>query len=264
MLKLLFRIFQELPEDFHSSVGNMPSVPQLFLKTPRRAYQEGRLFWKLVAPYLLGVPSFIAIFATMFFFKESVKTAVLGPILGPLNEGMIATVLGVLVVTIIAAFGAVFVILGGLQFQMEKEIACSLERRGYISKFKRSVVNTTIRVILETIVRIVVLSFLAIIFIGSLALPFLTPFVALLGIGYIGCDIMGMCLSSIGLSLGEQLKIFSRYPKEVFLLGFVVSTALSVPIIGLLILPLAFMVCGDLITEWADNSDEILLNKLTH
>lgn len=102
---------------------------------------------------------------------------------------------------------------------------------------------------IRLLVYLILLTALTSIFSFIPPLLILSPFLAAFGLGF---DILDTTLATTGLSFDERIRIIKSHLLEVVVLGGVTMAVLTIPLAGVLLLPLPYYVAAAQIAHWSD------------
>jgi Etoposide-induced protein 2.4 (EI24) len=233
-----------------------------FLSVINDLKQERRLLRTILLPYLIGIPVFMVIVLLALFYRYPLTQLFLGDINLFAQAAVVRELIQITCALFVALVVTFIAVISTLQFYLEKTIKNTLNNRGYAIKQSRSVFNYVLRTVTETVVRFIIIGFLALLMLLTIILPPVSLFFGLLTSLYIGFDIFAMGLSSVGLTIKEQFNVLGGKIRRTLEFGLIVGLVLGVPFIGLMILPIAFIVSSEFIADWADEGEELIKKNL--
>jgi len=220
-----------------------------------------KLLQLLIVPYALGLVSFLLFLLILFSNFQAVEAGLWGT---ALKGGWMREILTYTIIPVIAIFGAVMVIFGGFQFILEKMLTLVLSERGLAIIERRELLRSTWRVVGELIVSFVLLGAMLSIMLCTILIPVINMVVAVLTTLYLGTDILRMCLSALRMRVGTQWNIICRYFLEIGAIGFVTGIIVTIPVIGIFLLPVSFLACAEAIADWIEQGDVDLTECITY
>jgi hypothetical protein len=232
---------------------------KLLKLTSRRFYNavyrlsgSWKLLRLLIIPYALGLLSFVLFILLLFSNFKAVEAGLWGI---TMRNSWVAEMLTYFMIPVIAIFGAVMVVFGGFQFILEKMLTLVLHERGLVIVERKDLLRSTWRTIGEVLVSILLLGAMLTIMLFTIIIPGVNLIVAALTALYMGTDILRMCLSALRMKLGSQWNVICRYFLEISGIGFITGIIASIPLIGIFLLPVAFLACAEAIADWIEDGD---------
>lgn len=230
-----------------------------YLDASMRLVSSGRLLVLLLIPYALGFASFFIFLVLGFFNFRMVEAGLIGSLAGLRGASEMITYAAI---PVLAVFGAVMVLIAAFQFVLERVLGIVLVERGLQIKGERNAWRSFWRIMAEMAIRMVLVGCLIVLFVVTLLIPFLNLIPAVLGAIYLGCDLLGMCFSALRVPVGRQIAILRRHFFQACLVGAFTTGILLLPIVGIFLFPVSFIVVAELIAEWAEAGDPDLTEKL--
>jgi hypothetical protein len=232
---------------------------KLLKLTTRRYYNaviklsgNWRLLQLLVVPYALGLISFLMFILILFFNFKYVEAGLWGI---AMPAGWLREILTYIMIPVIAIFGAVMVIFGAFQFILERMLALVLRERCLAIIESKDLLRSTWRVIAEVVVSFLLLGTMLTLMLCTLIIPIINLIVAGMTTLYLGTDILRMCLSALKMKVGKQWSVICRYLLEIGAIGFVTGVIVTIPVIGIFLLPVSFLACAEAIADWVEQGD---------
>jgi len=213
-----------------------------------RMMRDRRLLSRIFLPHLTGVVSFLALFFLGWFFKEPLRHALFGPTPFPLLFQFGAVVL-------FAIFGALIILFIALDFAARAILLDEMSRHGLSIAAEVGWARSTARELAEAVLRLVILVVIGVVFLLALMIPGLNILAGALFSLYLGADIVALSLSYLHMPLSVRIEVIRRHLSEVFFIGAVLAVALSIPFIGIIVLPLASLVAAELICSWIEQDE---------
>lgn len=217
---------------------------------------ERQLLSRILIPHIAGLTSFVILCFCGWFFRESLRLSFFGPTLIP-GLFQVAAVL------LFAAFGALIVLFLALDFAARGMLLHELKRRGYTPSGSISWSRSTFREVSEALLRLCLLVVIGVVFVISLLLPGINLLTSVLFAFYLGVDVVATNLSYLNMPLSPRMSIIRLHLWEVFWLGAVLAFALSIPFLGIIVLPLATLIAGEMVSEWVDEHPQLLSPYVT-
>jgi len=234
---------------------------QRFYNAIKRLLKNWKLLRLLIIPYLLGLVSLVFFLIVLFSNFRAVESGLWGSAPGGNGFGNVLTYL---MIPIIAVFGAVMVVFSSFQFVLEKMLTLVLRERGLAIIEQKDFLRSTWRIAGEVLISFMLLGIMLTTMLCTLIIPGVNLVVAGLAILYLGTDILRMCLSALQMKLGSQTKVIFRNFIEIAGIGFVTGILLTIPIIGIFLLPVSFLACAEAIADWIERGDPDLNDCISH
>ena len=240
---------------------------KLLKLTTRRYYNavmrlsgSWKLLRLLVIPYALGLISFVLFILLLSSNFKAVEAGLWG---ATMRSNWVGEILTYLMIPVIAIFGAVMVVFGGFQFVLEKMLALVLRERGLAIIERKDLLRATWRVVGEVIISILLLGTMLTVMLCTIIIPGVNLLIAGVAALYLGTDILRMCLSALRMKLGSQWNVICRYFLEIGGIGFITGIIVTIPVIGIFLLPVSFLACAEAIADWIENGDVDLSECIT-
>lgn len=226
-----------------------------FYNATTRILCTWKLLRLLIFPYALGLLSFLLFLLILFSNFKGVEAGLWG---SAMRNTWVGELLTYFMIPIIAIFGAVMVVFGGFQFILEKMLTLVLRERGLAIIERHELLRSTWRTLGEVLLSIILLGAMLTVMLCTLIVPGVNIIVAILTAFYMGTDILRMCLSALRMKLGSQWNVICRYFLEISGIGFVTGIIVTIPVIGIFLLPVSFLACAEAIADWIEDGDSDL------
>ena len=230
-----------------------------YLDASVRLMSSGRLLALLFIPYVLGFVSFFVLLIFGFFNFRMVESGLMGSLAGMQGASEIITYFAI---PLLAVFGAVMVLIAAFQFVLEKVLAIVLAERALEISSERNAWKSFWRIMGEMVVRMILVACLIVLLVVTFIIPFLNIISAGLGAMYLGCDLVGMCFSALRVPVSRQFSVLSRHFFQVCLIGLFTTGILVIPVVGIFLFPVSFIVAAELIADWVEAGDPDLQGKV--
>lgn len=221
-----------------------------------RMVRDRRLLSRIFFPHLTGMVSFLVFFFCGWFFREPLRNVLFGPTPFPLLFQFGAVLL-------FAIFGALLILFIALDFAARAILLDELARREFTIAGEVGWARSTARELGEALLRLVILVVIGLIFLLALMIPGLNILAAALFSLYLGADIVALSLSYLHMPLSVRIAVIQKHLSEVFCIGAVLAVALSIPFVGIIVLPLASLVAAELICDWVRQDKEMFEGYVT-
>jgi len=215
----------------------------------------------LIIPYALGLLSFLLFLVILFTNFTAVEAGLWGT---TMKGTWLREILTYAMIPVIAIFGSAMVIFGGFQFILEKMLGLVLSERGIAIIDRKDLLRSTWRVVGEVIVSFLLLGMMLTIMLCTIIIPVINLVVAALTALYLGTDILRMCLSALRMKVGRQWSVICRYFLEIGGIGFVTGIIVTIPVIGIFLLPISFLACAEAIADWIEQGDADLSECISY
>jgi hypothetical protein len=230
-----------------------------YLDASMRLVSSGRLLALLLIPYVLGLVSFFIFLVLGFLNFRMVQGGLTGSLAGLSGASEVITYLAI---PVLAIFGGVMVLIAAFQFVLERVLGIVLAERGLQISGERNAWRSFWRIMAEMAIRMVIVGCLLALVILTLLIPFLNIIPAILGAMYLGCDLLGMCFSALRVPVVRQFAILRRHFFQACLVGGFTTGIVLLPIVGIFLFPVSFIVVAELIAEWVQAGDPDLIEKV--
>jgi hypothetical protein len=152
---------------------------------------------EILAPIYWGGISWLLFFIIAIVFRTSLVQILWG------DHGWMVTTFSFMVVPIIATFLAFLCTVLRLQFSLDKIVLIVSDLNGVVQN-KQSILGTSKRIIGELLFRALGATIVFAVTLATLMIPGLNIIGVLLGMFYLGADIISSCLSSLAIPLKQQ------------------------------------------------------------
>jgi hypothetical protein len=218
-----------------------------YFKVVTKTLSSKHLLRLLLAPYLFGIVTWFLVLILSFGYRVELQSILFGTSGWLANWAWLFTFI---LFPFIATIAAILVVLIVVQLSSERLIATVWENNNLICSNNTSLLETSGRVLGEIVVRAGIAGALFLLVVVTFFVPLLNMVTVSISATYLGFDLITSCLSSAGVPVKHQIGIAKQHLPEVIAVGAVTTAVLLLPLIGILILPLSYLVSAEIIASW--------------
>jgi uncharacterized protein involved in cysteine biosynthesis len=220
-------------------------VASSFLGACHTFLASHRLKLLYLRPYVVGFVTFVAC-ATALIWSRDWTEALLFT-----DPGWMATMIVIIISLILSSIISVTCLLSSAELLLGSFLVEAFRLKGISPRVTDgNMIRSFAANALEITVRLLLLTGLAALSITSFFFPPLAVVTWLLGATYLGCDLIVSPLSALGVPFREQWSIVRSHKTEVLLSGMLFSLVLVIPLGGLFLLPIGYLMGVEKITRW--------------
>lgn len=201
----------------------------------------------LLKPYFYGVIVWIVSLSVAIIYYEKIQNFL--AFMGSWTQSSFFGYLILGLSPIIATLISVLAVIIAINLTLDSVVTAIFDQQNIQICTKSSLVATTRRFLLEAALRAIITCSLLFLMLLSIFIPVLNIISFFAGAVYLGSDLFASCLSSSGVSITDQKLVAKKNILSITALGIISTGLLIIPLIGMLLLPIAYVAAAKLVAK---------------